>query len=181
MEDDASQEFNTWNQNIALFSQEVTCMNCTKPNCTHAHSSQSEKDHHRSTMSVAYTSPVKTGGQHLATAEQSLLVERYPFQLQVHLSGLDVLQPQRDLLLHLAVDDVDGAVLGERVVLGLEPLADLHVREQVGVSERHSCSDHRLQVNLGLAHYVVLGYYVVVEHLLVVGEKGVCEMSLLSI
>uniref|UniRef100_A0A0A9BZ14 Uncharacterized protein n=1 Tax=Arundo donax TaxID=35708 RepID=A0A0A9BZ14_ARUDO len=67
-----------------------------------------------------------------------------------------VLQSHRHPLLHLAANDFDGAVPGQRVVRGLEPLANLHVREQIGVAKRCRRADHRLQVDLGLPHYVVL-------------------------
>jgi hypothetical protein len=96
----------------------------------------------------------------------ALHVERHPLHFQLQLPGLGVLQLQPHPLLHLAAGNHHGTVPDERIVVGLEPPADLYVAQQLWITERGSGVDHRLQVDLGLPHEVVLGHHVMIEHLL---------------
>ena len=78
-----------------------------------------------------------------------------------------MLQLQRHPLLHLAARDHHGTVPDESIVVGPELPADLYVTQQLWITECGSGIDHRLQVDLGLPHEVVLGNHVMIEHLLV--------------
>src|SRR5512141_2486252 len=66
----------------------------------------------------AFFIPASYSSNKMCTAAIAiLLAERHALELDLQLPVLHVLEPQRDVLLHLAVDDGDDAVPGQRAVV----------------------------------------------------------------
>lgn len=92
--------------------------------------------------------------------------ERDALELHLKLAALDVLEPGIHHLLHLAVDDGDGAVPRDPDAIFRQPFVELRgicdSRGLVGFG----CSNQWLDVDLGLPHPVVSGERVLVVDLL---------------
>lgn len=116
----------------------------------------------------AFFIPASYSSNKMCTAAIAiLLAERHALELDLQLPVLHVLEPQRDVLLHLAVDDGDDTVPGQRAVVARQQLRDLHRAGDGGralVFSRRG--DQRLDVHLHIAHPVVGAERVLVEHLL---------------
>lgn len=97
---------------------------------------------------------------------RQLLSERDALELHLQVATLDILKPDSDHLLHLAVDDGDGAVPGDPDAIFCHPPVELRgicdSRSLVG----SSCSNQWLDVDLSLSHPVIGGERVLVVDLL---------------
>lgn len=92
--------------------------------------------------------------------------ERDALELHLKLATLNILKPDSDQLLHLAVDDGDGAVPRDPDAISCHPFVKLRSVSYSRGLASSGCSYQWLDVDLSLPHPVVRGERVLVIDLL---------------
>ena len=104
---------------------------------------------------------------------RQLLSERDALELHLKVATLNILKPDSDHLLHLAVDDGDGAVPRDPDAIFCHPFVKLGSICDSGGLIGSGCSNQWLDVDLSLPHPVVGGECVLVQALLSGGFKHI--------
>jgi hypothetical protein len=104
-----------------------------------------------------------------------LLAEWHTLNFDLDLPTLDVLELQRDLLLHLAIGDGNDAILGKNAmtIVAGRPSIELRWVGDGGVLVLLRCGDQRPDVHLSLPHPVVGAECVLVEYLMSRGTTSI--------
>ena len=104
---------------------------------------------------------------------RQLLSERDALELHLKVATLNILKPDSDHLLHLAVDDGDGTVPRDPDAIFCHPFVKLGSICDGGGLIGSGCSNQWLDVDLSLPHPVVGGERILVQDLLSGGFKHV--------